>query len=176
MPINIPIINQPTPQAFIKILNLEGSQQALPESQDLMKGALAAYAVTQAGAQLFDHSVIGSLIYGLACAALLYGSTFYLLRFVKQSEKFVKTLMALAATGALGALAYMILHLVFGVALPPPLPTERLLRFLLFPIVVWNVFMFAFLYRHVSLRALPAFVVASIYLILIDAILSPLAK
>lgn len=176
MPINIPIINHPTSRAFIKILNLEGSQQALPESQDLLKAALAAYAVMQAGAQLFEHSVIGSLIYGLACAALLYASTFYLLRFVNQNDKFVKTLTALAATGAIGALAYILLHFVFGVALPPPLPTERLLRFLLFPIVVWNVFMFSFLYRHVSLRALPAFVIATIYVIAIDAILSPLAK
>jgi len=78
----------------------------------------------------------------------------------------------MAVMGAVAALAYIILHLIVGVALPPPLPTDRLARFLLFPIIVWTAFMYAFLLRHVSLRPIPAFVVAALYVLFIEVVLS----
>lgn len=132
MPLNIPLINNPTPKTFVKMLNLEASQLSLPDSPELMKIMIAAYVVFQMGAQYFNHSIYGSLIYGFGGAVLLYGATFYLLRYMKEDHKFVRTMIALAGMGALAALAYIILHLIVGVALPPPLPTERLARFLLF--------------------------------------------
>jgi hypothetical protein len=172
MALNIPFVNDPTPRTFLKMLNLEASQLSLPESQELMKGALAAYVVLQAGAQFFSKSLPVSIFYGVASAGVLYGATFYLLRFLKQEQKFVKTLTALAVMGAIAALAYIVLHLIVGVALPPPLPTERLARFLLFPIIVWTAFMYAFLLRHVSLRPVPAFVTAALYVLAIEVVLS----
>jgi hypothetical protein len=172
MALNIPLVNEQTPRTFLKMLNLEASQLSLPESPQLMKAMLAAYVVLQAGAQFFSHSAVVSIFYGLASAGVLYGATFYLLRYLKQEEKFVKTLIALAGMGALAALAYIVLHLIVGVALPPPLPTERLARFLLFPIIIWTVFMYAFLFRHVSLRPIPAFVTASLYVLAIEIVLS----
>jgi hypothetical protein len=172
MTLNIPLINDPTPRTFLKMLNLEASQLSLPESQNLLKGALAAYVLLQTAAQYFSHTLPVSIFYGLASAGVLYGATFYLLRYLKQEEKFVKTLAAMAVMGALAALAYIILHLIVGVALPPPLPTERLARFLLFPIIIWTVFMYAFLLRHVALRPIPAFVAASLYVLAIEVVLS----
>jgi hypothetical protein len=38
------------------------------------------------------------------------------------------------------------------------------------------VFMYAFLFRHVSLRPVPAFVAASLYVIVIEVILSPICR
>ncbi|WP_363350739.1 hypothetical protein [Methylocystis echinoides] len=172
MALNIPLVKDQTAQTVFKMLNLEASQLSLPESQQLMKGALAAYVVLQTGAQFFSHSLLASIFYGVATAAVLYGATFYLLRYLKQEEKFVKTLTAMAIMGAIAALAYIILHVIVGVALPPPLPTDRLARFLLFPIIVWIVFMYAFLLRHVSLRPIPAFVTASLYVLAIEIVLS----
>ncbi len=172
MALNIPFVNDPTPRTFFKMLNLEASQLSLPESQELMKGALAAYVVLQAGAQYFSKSLPVSIFYGVASAAVLYGATLFLLRYLKQEEKFVKTLTAMAAMGAVAALAYIILHVIVGVALPPPLPTERLARFLLFPIIVWTAFMYAFLLRHVSLRPIPAFVTSALYVLAIEVVLS----
>ncbi len=172
MALNIPLVNDQTSRTVLKMLNLEASQLSLPESQQLLKGALAAYVVLQAGAQYFSHSIVVSVFYGVATAAVLYGATFYLLRYLKQEEKFVKTLSAMAIMGAIAALAYIILHLIVGVALPPPLPTDRLARFLLFPIIVWIVFMYAFLLRHVSLRPIPAFVTAALYVLAIEIVLS----
>ena len=78
----------------------------------------------------------------------------------------------MAATGALAAAAYVFLHLIVGVVLPDPLPTERLARFLLFPIIIWILFMYAFLLRHVSLRPIPAFVTAALYVLVIEVVLS----
>jgi hypothetical protein len=172
MALNIPFVNDPTPRTFFKMLNLEASQLSLPESQQLMKGALGAYVLFQAGAQLFNKSLPVSIFYGVASGAVLYGATLLLLRYLKQEEKFVKTLTAMAVMGAVAALAYIILHLIVGVALPPPLPTERLARFLLFPIIVWTAFMYAFLLRHVALRPIPAFVTAALYVLAIEVVLS----
>ncbi|PPD45007.1 MAG: hypothetical protein CTY15_05670 [Methylocystis sp.] len=174
MALNIPLINDPTPRTFFKMINLEASQLSLPESQNLMMGSLGAYAVLQAAAQSFGKSLPVSIVYGIASAAVLYGATLFLLRFLKQEEKFIKTVTAMAVMGAVAALAYIILHLIVGVALPPPLPTERLARFLLFPIIVWTAFMYAFLLRHVSLRPIPAFVTAALYVLVIEVVLSSL--
>ncbi|TLG76957.1 hypothetical protein [Methylocystis sp. B8] len=176
MPINIPLLNEQTPQTVLKMIKLEASQLSLPDSRELMWGAFGAYAVLQAIAQAFNHSVLGSLLYGALSAGILYGATYGLLRVLKEDAKFQRTATALAIMGALAALAYIILHLVFGIALPPPLPTEKLLRFLLFPILIWMVFMYAFLFRHVSLRPVPAFVAASFYVIVIEVILSPICR
>lgn len=172
MALNIPFVNDQTPKTFFKMLNLEASQLSLPESEQLMKGAFAAYVVLQIAAQYFGHSLPASIFYGIATAAVLYGATLALLRFLKQEHKFIKTVTALAVMGALGALAYIVLHLIVGVALPPPLPTERLARFLLFPIIIWTIFMYAFLFRHVDLRPIPAFVTASLYVLVIEVVLS----
>lgn len=176
MAINIPVVNHPTTQTFIKMLNLEASQLSLPESPTLMKAAVAAYAVTQMFAQYVGHSLLGGIIYGLASAAIAVGSTYVLLRALKQEHKFVRTLTAIAATGALAALAYVVLHSILAVVLPPPLPTEKLVRFLLFPIILWIVFMYAFLYRHVALRPIPAFVTATLYALVVEVVLSSIAK
>lgn len=172
MALNIPLVKDQTSQTVLKMLNLEASQLSLPESTQLMNGALAAYVVLQIGAQYFSKPLVVSIFYGVASAAVLYAATFYLLRYLKQEHKFVKTLSAMAITGAMAALAYIILHLIVGVALPPPLPTDRLARFLLFPIIIWIVFMYAFLLRHVALRPIPAFVAASLYALTIEVVLS----
>lgn len=172
MALNIPLVNDQTSRTVLKMLNLEASQLSLPESDQLMKGALAAYVVLQAGAQLFSHSLLVSIFYGVSSAIVLYAATRSLLRYLGQEQKFVKTLTAMAVMGAIAALAYIILHIIVGVALPPPLPTDRLARFLLFPIIVWTAFMYAFLLRHVSLRPIPAFVTATLYVLMIEVVLA----
>lgn len=176
MAINIPIINHPVARTFLKILNLEASQLSLPESQETMKVAVGAYAVLQTGAQLFNHSLIGSVIYGALSALIVYFSTHYLVRYLKQEDKFNRTVIAIAGMGALGAAAYILLHFLFALALPPPLPTERLLRFLLFPIIIWLVFIYAFFYRHLDMRPVPAFTTAAFYVLLVEVILSAVSR
>ncbi len=176
MPINIPFLKEQTPQTVLKMINLEASQLSLPDSRELMWSAFGVYGVLQVIAQAFNHSLLGSLIYGVLSAGFLYGATYGLLRVLKEDAKFQRTATALAIMGGLAALAYTILHLIFAIALPPPLPTEKLLRFLLFPILIWMAFMYAFLFRHVSLRPVPAFVIAALFVLVVEVILSPICK
>lgn len=176
MDINIPVVKHPVTQTFLKILNLEASQRSLPDSRETMNIALGAYGFLQFAAQFFAHSFIGSVIYGALSAAFCYFFNLYLLRFQKHEDKFVRTVIAVAGMGALGALAYVILHALFGMALPPPLPTERLLRFLLFPIIVWLAFIYAFFYRHIDLRPVPAFAMGALYVLIVEVIMSAILR
>lgn len=176
MQINIPFLNERTPQTVLKMINFEASQLSLPESRELMLGALGVYGVLQAIAQVFAHSLLGSVIYGLLSAGFVYGATYGLLRLVKEDAKFQRTATAIAVIGGIAALAYIILHGLFGIALPPPLPTEKLLRFLLFPILVWTAFMYAFLFRHTSMRPVPAFFAGALYVLVVEVIFSAVCR
>jgi hypothetical protein len=176
MQINIPFLNERTPQTVFKIISLEASQLSLPESRELMIGALGAYGVLQAGAQFFAHSLLGSLIYGVLSAAFVYGATYLLLRTLQEEAKFQRTVTGIAVIGGIAALAYIVLHGIFGLALPPPLPTEKLLRFLLFPVLAWTALMYAFLFRHVSLRPIPAFAAGALYVLFVEIILSAICR
>ncbi|HYA81346.1 MAG TPA: hypothetical protein VED87_10485 [Methylocystis sp.] len=151
-----------TPKAFYDIFALEGGQKKLPSDVRLMGGCAAAYLLAQIGLHLLNHGFGAALLFGLASAGLLLATTFVVLRAYKQSELIERTITALAATGALIAIVSILLHFVFAAALPPPLPSARLIGFLLFPIAAWKVFAFAYIFRHASLRIVPAFVFATL--------------
>jgi F0F1-type ATP synthase assembly protein I len=175
MPITMPTVPASS-KALVDILKLEGSQFSLPNSRNLLGVSIAAYAVSRIALHALDHSVSASLVYGPLVAALLAGATFLFLNLYKLGDKATQTVIALMATGAIMAVASILLHFVFAVALPPPLPTDRLVRFLLFPIALWVVFMFSFLYRHAGMRTIPAFALAITYVIVSDFIVSTLLK
>jgi hypothetical protein len=177
MPISMPTFNlPPVPKALFDIVRMEGSQRSLPESDKLAGGAMAAYAVAEMLAHMVEHSFLGSVVYGVVTVAALTAITYFALKAVGARDRLFQTLTALGAMGALVCLGYIILHFFFAVALPPPLPSDRLVRFLLFPLIVWNLFMFAWIYRHALLRPLPAFVAACLYVVLESFILTPLLK
>jgi hypothetical protein len=177
MPISLPTVNlPPVPKALLDILRLEGGQRELPVSTTLASAAMGAYTVAEIFAHTVERSFLGALMYGVLAAGALTGITYFALNLVGARDKFIQTMTALGAMGTLVCLAYIVLHLVFGLALPPPLPSDRLVRFLLFPLIIWELFMFTWLYRHASLRTIPAFVTAGLYVILESFILTPLFK
>ncbi len=175
MPISMPTVPE-TPKAFLNILKLEGSQFSLPNSAALLGASVVAYALSRVALHALDHSLSAALIDGPLVAGLLAGATALFMKLYDRSDKIIQTLIALMATGAVMAIASILLHFVFAVALPPPLPTDRLVRFLLFPVAIWVVFMFAFLYRHAGLRTMPAFTLAITYVIITDFIIATLLK
>ncbi len=154
-----------TPKAFYDIIALEGGQGRLPVSIPLMGVCIAAYFVAQTALHLLDHEVGSALAFGAASAALLGGLTAGVLELYKRRDKTVQAITALAASGAVIAFTSIALHFIFAVALPPPLPTQRLVGFLLFPIAIWNVFSFAWIYRHAAIRTIPAFSLAATFVI-----------
>jgi len=175
MPINVPAAwENTTPKALLDIVTLDGSQNKLPVSIPLMSGCLAAYAAIQTLDHSLEHSWGSALIFGLASAAIVGVSTALLLPLYKSRELIVQSITALAAVGAAIGFASIILHFIFAAALPPPLPTGRLVGFLLFQIVIWNVFAFAFIYRHARLRMIPAFAAAATFAVVVDFIIARL--
>ncbi len=165
-----------TPKALFNIMKLEGSQFSLPNSMALLGASVVAYAIARVGLHALDHSPSAALIDGPLVAVVLAGGSALFLKLYDRGDKIVQTLIALMATGAIMAIASILLHFVFAVALPPPLPTDRLVRFLLFPVAIWVVFMFAFLYRHAGMRTIPAFALAITYVITSDFIIATLLK
>ena len=163
-----------TIKVFYDIVALESGQGLLPISTKLMGGCLAAYALGQAAVHLLDHEPMPALLFGVSSAVLVGVGTAGVLELYKRRDKTIQTITALAGVGAFIALVSIILHFVFAVALPPPLPTQRLVNFLLFPIVLWLVFSFAFIFRHAGLRTIPAFAFAATIAIVIDYIFATL--
>jgi hypothetical protein len=164
-----------TPKALYDIIALEGGQGKLPISFPLMGACLAAYAIAQALLHnVNDHEITPSLGFGLGSAALLGGLSAGVLASYKRRDLIVQTVTALAASGVVIALASIVLHFLFAVALPPPLPTQRLVGFLLFPIGIWNVFSFAWIYRHAAIRTIPAFALAAAFVVIVYFIMATL--
>ena len=127
MAINLPAgWESSTPKAFWNIFALEAGQGKLPVSTKLMGGCVAAYFVAQTALHLLEHGLVSSLMFGLGSAGLLAGLTAGVLELYKSREKTIQAITALAASGAVIALSSIILHFIFAVALPPPLPTQRL--------------------------------------------------
>ena len=175
MAINLPAgWESSTPKAFWNIFALEAGQGKLPVSTKLMGGCVAAYFVAQTALHLLEHGLVSSLTFGLGSAGLLAGLTAGVLELYKSREKTIQAITALAASGAVIALSSIILHFIFAVALPPPLPTQRLVGFLLFPIAIWNVFSFAWIYRHAAIRTIPAFALAATFVIVVYFIMATL--
>jgi len=177
MAINLPSsLTSGTPKAFFDILALQGGQGKLPKDTRLLRACAAAYAVTQAGLHLLEHGPLSSLLFGLACAALLAAATWAVLSLYKRQDIIVQTITALTGYGAFVGVVSIFLHLILAVVLPPPLPTHRLVGFLLFPVAMWNIFGFAYIYRHCGIRLIPAFAFAAAYIITVYFIIDTLIR
>jgi hypothetical protein len=175
MAINMPAFwENSVPKALFDIIKLEGGQGKLPVSIPLMGGCLAAAAVFAALEHGLSHSPLGSVAFGGGVAVLLAGGTAGVLKLYKTQDKTVQTITALAAVMGFIALVSILLHFVFATALPPPLPSDRLIRFLLFPIIIWKVFAFAYLYKHAGIRTIPALAFSATLAIVIDFIMATL--
>lgn len=175
MSISLPNISlPPTPKALFDIVRLEGGPEAVPSSRNAAVYSLAAYAVGETLIQLLDHDFAPAIVYGLVSAGLLVAVAAAVLFAMGARERFMQILTALAATGAIAAGATFLLHLVVSQVFPPPLPTGKLVGFLLFPLVVWKVTIFMWLFRHASLRFIPALAVSACYVGITAYIIAPL--
>lgn len=164
----------PTPKALLDIIKLEAGPADLPGSRQALWISLAAYAATEAGGQMVNNDIPPSLAYGLLSAVLLTATTFGALVLSGARERFQKTLIALAATGAVIGVVSIVLALAVSQIFPPPLPAGKLVAFLLFPLVLWKITVFIWLFRHASLRFIPALAISLIYVGFTLVILSPL--
>jgi hypothetical protein len=143
----------PSPvQNVLGILNFKLGPEVLPKSPILLAVSLVAFAVAvflfQASfyspARAAASAVGGAFL--LALVALLWA------RVSGYNERLTQTLTALALGGAIVIFVRAALGLFIFVspalAELPDINVQELTAFLLFPLYVWNIFVFAFLFRR----------------------------
>jgi hypothetical protein len=143
----------PSPiQKIVGILNFKLGPEVFPKSSTLLAVSLVAFA---AAVFLFDAgfyspqraaaSAIGSVIF---LAAVTMGCA----RISGYNERLTQTLTALALGGAIVIFVRTALGFVIFIspafAELPDTNVQQLASFLLFPLYLWNIFVFAFLFRR----------------------------
>jgi hypothetical protein len=148
----------PSPiQKVIGLVNWKLGPEVLPKSQVLLAASLGAFALAMCLRQMMDYSVARSAASGIGAAAVLSAAAFIGASVSGYRERLTQTLCALALTGAVVVLAtaslrfLLVVSLVFADTSEQGLPyvnVMELANFLLFPLFVWNVFVFAALFRR----------------------------
>jgi hypothetical protein len=143
----------PSPiQNFIGILNWQLGPEVLPKSPILLAVSLLAFVAAVFLRQYMDYSLLRAAASGIGSAALLGGVAFLWAKISGYSERLTQTLTALALGGAAVIFVTTALRFLMVVAYTlqglPDINILELANFLLFPLFVWNVFVFAALFRR----------------------------
>ena len=147
----------PSPiEKIVGILNFKLGGDVLPKSRVLCWLSLVAFAAAGALFQGNYFSPARSIASGIAGALLLAVVTLVSARVSGCNERLLQSLTALALGGAIVILVrtflgfFIYINPIFEGL--PEVNLRELIAFLLFPLYVWNVFVFAFLFRR-SFRA-----------------------
>ena len=147
----------PTPiQTALGILNFKVGPEVLPKSPILLAVSLVAFAAAVFLFQYSYFSLARAAASGIASAALLAAVAMLWARVSGHNQRLTQTLTALAVGGAIVILIRTLLGFIIfispSLAELPEANVRQLEAFVLFPIYVWNIFIFAFLFRR-SFRA-----------------------
>jgi hypothetical protein len=139
------------------ILNFKLGPEVLPKSPIFLAVSLVAFAVAVFLFQASFYSPTRAAASAVGGAFLLALVALLWARVSGYNERLTQTLTALALGGAIvifvrAALGFFILIWGLAFAELPEINVQELTAFLLFPLYVWNIFVFAFLFRR-SFRA-----------------------
>jgi hypothetical protein len=148
----------PSPvQNVLGLLNWTVGPDVLPKSPLLLAASLGAFAVAIFLRQAMDYSLARAAASGIGSAALLGAVAFLCAKVSGYQERLTQTLCALALGGAIIIFLTTFLRLLHFISLVftdtsedglPYINVSELASFLLFPLFVWNVFIFAALFRR----------------------------
>ena len=149
----------PSPvQKVIGILNFKLGPEVLPESPILLAVSLVAFAAAVFLFQASFYTPARAAASGIGSAVLLAAVAVLCARISGYNERLTQTLTALALGGAIVIFVRTALGFIIfispSLAELPDVNVRQLTAFLLFPLYVWNIFVFAFLFRR-SFRAEP---------------------
>jgi hypothetical protein len=134
------------------IVQSEVGPEVLPASMGLLTASLGVFALVQFWAKIVNHSVGGAAAIGVFAAIILIVVAYVAARLLGFKERFVQTLTALAAAGAIVAvvnlLCRMFLRVGFDFMLDSEGPIDSMIDFLLFPIFLWNLIVYAGIFRR----------------------------
>ena len=143
----------PSPiQKIAGILNFTLGPEALPESPILLAVSLVVFAAAVFLFQFNYFSPARAAASGIGSALLLAVIAMVCARISGYNERLTQTLTALALGGAIVIFVRTALGFVIFIspafAELPDTNVQQLAAFLLFPLYVWNIFVFAFLFRR----------------------------
>jgi hypothetical protein len=160
----------PSPaQKVLGILNFKLGPEVLPKSSILLAVSLVAFAVAVFLFQVSFYSPARAAASAIGSAGLLAAVAMLCARISGYNERLTQTLTALALGGAIvifvrTALGYFMFINPAFVELPD-INVRELTAFLLFPLYVWNIFVFAFLFRRSFRSDVPVSFAISIVLV-----------
>ena len=165
-------------QAIIGILNLTLGPEVLPKSRFLLNLSLVVFAFAIFLRQFEDFTITRAIVVGIVSAAFLAAIAYVWAMVSGYRERLTQTLTALAIGGAVVIFITVLLRYALVIAfafiggaeqeLPYQMVVE-LSNFLLFPLLIWNVFIFAALFRRSFRPNVPvAFAVAILLVAVID--------
>jgi hypothetical protein len=160
----------PSPlQKVFGILNFKLGPDVLPKSPILLAVSLIAFAAAVFLFQASFYTPARAAASGIGSAVLLAAVAMLCARISGYNERLTQTLTALALGGAIVIFVrtalgfFMFINPAFAEL--PDINVQELTAFLLFPLYVWNVFVFAFLFRRSFRSDVPISFAISIVLV-----------
>jgi hypothetical protein len=146
-------ITLPPPiQNVLGILDFKLGPEVLPKSLILLAVSLVAFAASEFLFQASFYSPARAAASGIGGAVLLAAVAMLWARVSGYNERLTQTLTALAVGGAIVIFVRTALGFIIfispNLAELPDINVQELTAFLLFPLYVWNIFVFAFLFRR----------------------------
>ena len=147
----------PSVQNIIGLLNWKVGPDVLPKSQLLLAVCLGAFAAAVFLRQAMDYSLARAAASGIGSVVILGAVAFLCAKVSGYQERLTQTLCALALGGAIIIFLTTFLRFLLFISLAlsdtsenglPYINVAELANFLLFPLFVWNVFIFAALFRR----------------------------
>jgi hypothetical protein len=170
----------PSPvQKVLGILNFKLGPDVLPKSPILLAVSLVVFAAAVFLFQASFYSPARAAASAIGSAVLLAAVAMLCARISGYNERLTQTLTALALGGAIvifvrTALGFFI-FISPAFAELPDINVRQLTAFLLFPLYVWNIFVFAFLFRRSFRSDVPISFAISIVLVFAVYFSVPLA-
>ncbi|WP_036262391.1 hypothetical protein [Methylocapsa aurea] len=137
---------------FIGVMEGDVGPEVLPKSNSFLVASLGFFALVEFGVRLLTHSAIGAVGIGVSATVFLIIVAAISARLLGRNERLVQTLIALALAGAIVALVNFVcrtfLKVGFHLMLEDEAPVESITNFLLFPIFLWNIIVYAVIFRR----------------------------
>jgi hypothetical protein len=170
----------PSPvQKVLGILNFKFGPDVLPKSPILLAVSLIVFAAAVFLFQASFYTPARAAASGIGSAVLLAAVAVLCARISGYNERLTQTLTALALGGAIVIFVrtalgfFMFINPAFAEL--PEINVQELTSCLLFPLYVWNIFVFAFLFRRSFRSDVVMSFVISIALVFTESFLVPIA-
>lgn len=130
------------------ICGMSGRLEAVPYSGLALIFSLALFGLSRYQLHSLEHTQEAAIQVGLWASFALMVVTLVGLILTGKLGLIGRTLTTLAATGAVMALVTAIVRIFFFVATPEEANIGKMIGFIMFPLLLWNLMVYAYIFRH----------------------------